>query len=128
MSNDTKELPKIYTVLPDEIRNLHPHGQWVFDRPGLVLNFACEIIEGEHLADIKPWAEKLDEFLKSKADVLAFESPHTPGVNYLRRVAAEHIILTQVAWSAKVMTRMRKGGPMIIDDATGLPVISKIRN
>jgi hypothetical protein len=119
--------PKIYTVLPEEIRNMHPHGQWVFDRPGLILNFACDIRD-DHFPDITPWAEKLEAFIKSDADYLEFESPHTPGINYLRRVAAEHIILTQSAWSAKVMTRMRKDGPMIVDHDSGLPVISKLRN
>jgi len=126
MTTTKKPLPKIYTVWPDEIRNMHPHGQWVFDQPGLVLNFACEA--NDHVADVEPWAEKLEDFLKSGKPYMEFESPHTPGVIFLHRHAAEHIICTQPAWSQKVMTRMRPGGPMIIDDATGLPVISKIRN
>jgi hypothetical protein len=120
-------LPKIYTVLPDEIRNLHPHGQWVFDRPGLVLNFACDV-ENDHFPVVEPWVEKLAAFIASEAPYMEFESPHAPGICYLFRHAAEHIILTQPAWSAKVMTRMRKDGPMIVDHNTGLPVISKLRN
>jgi hypothetical protein len=120
-------LPKIFTVLPDEIRNMHPHGQWVFDQAGLVLNFACDIVD-DHFPDIEPWARKLVEFLASDEPYMEFESPHAPGVVYLHRHAAYKIITTQPAWSLKVMARTRPGGPTLMDSQTGLPVISKLRN
>ena len=121
-------MPKIYTVLPDEIRNMHPHGQWVFDRPGLVLNFACEVID-DHYPDVEPWARKLADLLASDDPFMEFESPHVPGVLYLHCAAAEHIICTQGAWSMKVLARSRPGGAVsILDEGTGLPVVRKVRN
>lgn len=126
----TDELKKIYTVLPDEIRNSHPHGQWVLDRPGLVLNFACDI-EDDHYPVLEPWARKLVEFIASDEPYLEFESPHFPGICYLHRAAAEHIICTNGAWSAKVLARNRPGGNgngVSIVDQAGLPVVRKLRN
>lgn len=116
--NETK--PKIYTVLPDEIRNFHPHGQWVFDTPGLVINFVCDV--EDHIPVVEPWARKLAEFQRGPAEFLEFESPHLPGICYLTRAAAEHIILTHGAWSQKVMARGRN----VIDHDSGLPVIRKV--
>jgi hypothetical protein len=120
-------LPKIFTVLPDEIRNMHPHGQWVFDTPGLVLNFACEIVD-DHFPNIEPWVRALTELLEGSKPYLEFESPHAPGIVYLHRAAAAHIIATQPAWSAKVMARTRPGGPTLVDAETNLPVLRKLRN
>ena len=44
MSENNGELPKIFSVLPDEIRDMHPHGQWLLDQPGMVINFATETV------------------------------------------------------------------------------------
>lgn len=116
-------VPKIYTVLPDEIRNMHPHGQWSGAAPGWVINFATDIIDG-HFPDIEPWARKLEEFRKSDEDFMEFESPHLPGVCYLHRSALDLIVLTQPAWSAKVMARQSKG-VQLMDAESGVPLIRK---
>jgi len=123
-----KQIPRIFTVLPDEIRNGHPHGQWVFDRPGLVLNFATEIDEETNMPIIEPWAKRLAEFIAGDEPYLVFDSPHTPNEVYLHRAAAEHIIATQPAWSAKVAVRNRPQAPVEYRDSeTGVPLVLKRR-
>lgn len=122
-----KELPKIYTVLPDEIRSMHAHGQWSLDIPGMIINFACEI--HDHIPDTEPWAQRLEQFRESAAEVMEFESPHVPGRCFLHRAALDHIIMTQPAWSAKVMARPRAGnGVQLVDSETGLPVLHRKLN
>jgi hypothetical protein len=125
---EEKELPKLYTVLPDEIRNMHPHGQWSLDRPGSVINFACDII-GDHFPDVEPWARRLEQFRRSEETLMEFESPHLPGKCFLTHAAADHIVMTQPAWSAKVMYRPRaNGGADIVDAATNMrvPILRKL--
>jgi hypothetical protein len=119
-----RELPKIYTVLPDEIRNMHAHGQWYLDTPGAIINFNCETID--HIPDVATWAEKLEAFRKSGEAMMEFESPHLPGRCFLHRAVLEHVIMTQPAWSAKVMARPRANGNVqLVDSETGLPVVRR---
>jgi hypothetical protein len=126
------EQPKrIYAPLPEEIKDAFPHGQWVFDTPGLILNFLTQTVEGfDYLPDLEPACKRLAEFLASDEELMAFESPHTPGINYLHRHAASRIIATIPAWSRRVYARTRENGSGVAvhDAETGLPVIRKIRN
>ena len=117
-------LSKIFTVLPDEIRDMHPHGQWLLDQPGQIINFACEI-EDDHYPVLEPWVRRLEEFRKSDAAYMEFESPHLPGVCYLTREALNHIVLTMPAWSRKVMARSTKS-MQLVDASSGLPVVRKL--
>jgi len=124
MTEKTSELPKIFTVLPDEIRNMHPHGQWSGGTPGWIINFSTDIIDG-HFPDIEPWARKLEAFRASDDEFMEFESPHLPGVCYLHRNALQHIVLTMPAWSAKVMARPKANGVQLIDSESGVPIVRK---
>jgi hypothetical protein len=124
------ERPRIYSVLPDEIKDGFPHGQWLFDTPGLVLNFLTEVDPVEsYLPLLEPMVKKLAAFIKSDEPFMEFESPHTPGINYLHRTAAARIMATNPAWSKKIYARTRSdgGGAQIINE-NGLPVIRKLRN
>ena len=116
--------PKIYTVLPDEIREMHPHGQWLFDQPNQQINFSTDV-EDDHYPVILPWVERLEEFRNSDAAYMEFESPHLPGICYLTRVALDHIVGTMPAWSRKVMARSSKT-MQLLDSGTGLPVVRKL--
>ena len=124
MSENNHELPKIFSVLPDEIRDMHPHGQWLLDQPGMVINFATEV-EDQHYPVIAPWMQRLEDFRKSDEPFMEFESPHLPGICYLTRAAAEHIVLGMPAWSKKVMARSTKT-MQVLDSASGLPVVRKL--
>ena len=122
----TKDL-RIYTVLPDEVRNMHPHGQWCLDLPGALVNFDCE--STDHIPDVDVWAEKLEAFRKSGDETMEFASPHMPGRYFLHRAALDHIILTQPAWSAKVMARpSSSNGVRLLDAETGMPVVRRKLN
>jgi hypothetical protein len=122
-----KELPKIYTVLPDEVRNMHAHGQWCLDLPGALINFNCD--NTDHVPDVDVWARKLEEFRASRDELMEFESPHMPGRYFLHREALNHIILTQPAWSAKVMARPSENGKVrLLDAETGMPVVRRKLN
>jgi len=123
-----KDLPKIYTVLPDEIRDMHPHGQWTLDVPGVVINFACDVTE-DNMPIIEPWADALTNFRNSSDERMAFQSPHLPGTCYLHRSTLDHIIATQPAWSRKVIARQQDHGQVQLLDATsGLPVVRRKLN
>src|SRR4051812_46100969 len=105
------ERPRIYSVLPDEIKDGFPHGQWLFDTPGLVLNFLCDVDPVEtYLPILEPMVKKLGAFLMSGDEFMEFESPHTPGINYLHRAAAQRIMSTNPAWSRKIFARTRSDG------------------
>jgi hypothetical protein len=122
-----KELPKIYTVLPDEIRNMHAHGQWCLDLPGALINFSCAV--EDHIPDTATWAEKLEQFRASDDVLMEFESPHMPGRAFLHRSALDHIVLTQPAWSQKIMARPSGNGKVqLMDSETGLPVLRRKLN
>jgi len=116
---------KIYTVLPDEVREAHPHGQWVLDTPGSIINFACELA-AEHIPDVAPWADRLEEFRASKDEYMEFESPHLPGRYFLHRLALDHILMTQPAWSRKVMPRQQENGrTQLVDASSGVPLVRR---
>jgi hypothetical protein len=120
---------KIYTVLPDEIKEGYPHGQWLFDTPGLVLNFATPTLPDEpHLPDLEPMIKQFAAFMSSDELYMPFESPHTPGINYLHRNAAGRIMSTNPAWSRKIYARTRANGATLVDQTSGLPVLRKLRN
>jgi hypothetical protein len=123
-----KELPKIYTVLPDEIRDMHPHGQWTLDVPGVAINFACDVTE-DRMPIIEPWARALSDFRASTDDVMEFQAPHLPGTCYLHRSVLEHIIATQPAWSRKVLPRPKDNGRVqLVDAGSGLPMVRRKLN
>jgi hypothetical protein len=121
--------PTIFTTQPDEIRGKHPHGQWVFDTAGLVVNFLTDVDPETNYPIVEPWARRLAEFLASdpaKEPYLRFESPHTYNVAYLHRAAAARIILTHAAWSEKVRPRPSGNGVKVVDADTGMPIIRKV--
>jgi hypothetical protein len=119
-----KERPKIYTVLPDEIRAAFPHGQWILDQQGQIINFACDV--DAHIPNVEDMVRRLAAFKASDDDFMEFESPHLPGRYFLHRAALEHIILTQPAWSAKVKPRQPENGRVqILDSESGLPVVRR---
>lgn len=125
---------KIHLPLPDEIQGLHAHGQWVLaagigqpGQTGGVLNFSTDVFEDGY-PDVETWAHKLEEFRASDELLMEFESPHVPGVCFLHRKALDLIVMTQPAWSRKVLPRQKAGGAELVDAGTGLPLVSRLRN
>jgi hypothetical protein len=122
-----KDRPKILTVRPDEMLEGHPHGQWVLDVMGGIINFACEIIND--VPDVAPWAERLEAFRASSDETMEFESPHMPGRYFLHRPALDHIIMTNCAWSRKVLPRQNPNGDVeLVDARSGVPLVRRKMN
>lgn len=120
--------PKVIWVSPaDEIKDKHPHGQLLFDKPGLFCNFACEVVE--HVGQVDDMALGLQTFLEGGQRFLEFESPHTPGKCYLTRYGAEHVIAVMPAWSDKVRPKLEPNGDGVElrDSVTGVPLVRRVR-
>lgn len=125
---EAKAPHRIYTVLPDEIRAAFPHGQWIFDQAGQVINFACEVDE-PHVPNVEAMVRRLEAFQASEEEFMEFESPHLPGRYFLHRVALDHILLTQPAWSAKVKPQQNENGKIqLLDSESGRPILRRRLN
>lgn len=98
---------KLYTVDPDEIQDHYFHGQFLLDRPGQFINFACE-----DLAELEQWARRLADFLSSDEPYLEHESPHLPGRNFITRYGASRIVAVDSAWSRKVRPKLSANSPL----------------
>lgn len=97
---------QIFIVPNAELEGKAAHGQFLFDRPGLFMNFACEV-DDVNVGKIEPWARKLDEFMRGDEPYLEFDSPHLPGKCYLSRAGAAHIVGVFPAWSDKMRAQVK---------------------
>lgn len=134
MSKNPK--PRLYVEsILDEIRSQGAHGSYMLPWPGIQCNFEVdpEHVDTElNVADVQPMAEKLLTFLESGEQLMAFNAPYMPGVNYLTRWGAQHVWAVMPGWG-KVRPRPRSeevellhalsGRP--IDPGTGLPIVVK---
>ena len=127
----TARQKQIYIAPNVELEGQAAHGQFLFDRPGLFMNFACEVDE-LNVGILEPWAKKLDEFLRGDEAYLEFDSPHLPGRCYLSRYGASHVVGVFPAWSSKVRAQTKEkdiqlltpnGAP--IPNAGEIPIIRK---
>lgn len=116
--------PQIFITPSGELEGKHAHGQFLFDRPGLFMNFACDVDE-VNVGVIEPWARKLDDFLRGDEPYLEFDSPHLPGRCYLSRYGAAHIVGVFPAWSDKVRATPTLGTKLLTPDGATIPVVRR---